>query len=81
LIEAQADSFIREDSKMNNEPLYSMYKHIITQIHGISTADSDIKKVKTVMDPLLQGISKLKQLDFESVETAGIIQIEEKRNV
>ena len=66
---------------MNNEPLYSMYKHIITQIHGIHTDDSDIEKIKTVMDPLLQGISKLKQLDFGSVETAGIIQIEEKRNV
>ena len=66
---------------MNNEPLYSMFKHIITQIHGIPTNDSDIEKVTTLMHPLLEGIPNLKQLDFKSVETAGIIQIEEKRNV
>jgi hypothetical protein len=63
---------------MNNEPLYSAFKHVITKIHGIPVNDSDIEKVTTLMHSLLEGTPKFKKLDFTPIEIAGIFQIKEK---
>lgn len=62
---------------MVNEKLSLILRHIITEIHGIPASDTDIERVSTLMATLLDGIAKLKKLDFASVEAAGILQVKE----
>ena len=62
---------------MVDEKLSSILRHIITEIRGIPASDTDIERVSTLMSGLLDGMARLKKLDFSSVEAAGILQVKE----
>lgn len=63
---------------MDREALFSIYKHIITQTHGVPAEDADLEKVAILMHSLREGTPPFRRLDFKSVEVAGILQIKEK---
>ena len=62
---------------MSIEQLRELLRYLIMQVYGIPASDTDIDQVATIMQSQRAGITKIKNLDLSSVETAGILQIEE----